>query len=267
MPPDHNRGIPALDDTRPSMREGCAQIPMALIVSIFLMFTGYLGKVVSPQYSGWNTVFGILLYVGITILMVWFVRLWVIPIVRKQQVVEEWNLLVREGRGHAAEVVQHTRDLITTSKAPDVTMERMRVAPGIIRGVLGETRPFLVIANNTSRNLRCYQMYLNAREYGDSLQVSWYVIHVPGKWEVVLGLLLFVPFVNFMILPVYFLVRLSRAREGGLLDLDFFDLQDLTAYVTNAHHCVLDAVDRLLLDLSQDPSKIERKSRGFLGVS
>jgi hypothetical protein len=52
-----------------------------------------------------------------------------------------------------------------------------------------------------------------------------------------------------------------------LSDLDLFDQQDLRTYSTNAHHCLLKAVDKLMLDLNQDPSKIERKSRGFLGIS
>ncbi|MCX5991190.1 MAG: hypothetical protein NTZ04_02495 [Chloroflexi bacterium] len=51
------------------------------------------------------------------------------------------------------------------------------------------------------------------------------------------------------------------------LDLNLLDQQDLRAYIINAHHCLLKAVDKLMLDLHQEPSKIERRSRGFLGIS
>ena len=98
-------------------------------------------------------------------------------------------------------------------------------------------------------------------------QVAWYVILWPNLLQMLLKFTMFLPLLNLAILPLYILTQLPKAGNAGLLDLDFFDLQDLKAYVTNAHHCVLDAVDKLLLELSQDPSKIERKSRGFLGIS
>jgi hypothetical protein len=53
----------------------------------------------------------------------------------------------------------------------------------------------------------------------------------------------------------------------GLDDLDLFNRQDLTAYVTCVHKCVQDAVDKLMLEMGQDPSKVDRRSRGFLGIS
>ena len=49
--------------------------------------------------------------------------------------------------------------------------------------------------------------------------------------------------------------------------MDVVKFEELTAYVTKVHHSVLRAVDSLMRNLGQDTSKIERKSRGFLGVS
>lgn len=50
------------------------------------------------------------------------------------------------------------------------------------------------------------------------------------------------------------------------MEVDIFDQQDLRAYVTVTHHCLLKAVESLMKDLGQDFSKIERKSKGFLEV-
>jgi len=50
-------------------------------------------------------------------------------------------------------------------------------------------------------------------------------------------------------------------------DLNLFDKQDLTAYITDVHHSLMEAVEKLMLELKQDPSKIDRKARGFLGIS
>jgi hypothetical protein len=52
-----------------------------------------------------------------------------------------------------------------------------------------------------------------------------------------------------------------------LSDLDLFNQQDLRAYATNAHRCMLRGVEELMLYLNQDPNKLEKKSSGFLAVS
>jgi len=41
----------------------------------------------------------------------------------------------------------------------------------------------------------------------------------------------------------------------------------LIAFATSVHHSLLKAIEKLFQRLNQDPSKINRKSRGFLGIS
>lgn len=101
-----------------------------------------------------------------------------------------------------------------------------------------------------SFRLKPYQIFINARDYGDNLDVSWFLTYRPLLWQAALSLL---PFVNMI--------------PKTLSDLDLFDQQDLRAYTTNAHHCLLKAVEKLMGGLNQDPSKMDRKSRGFLGIS
>jgi len=98
--------------------------------------------------------------------------------------------------------------------------------------------------------LKPYQLLLNARDYGNNLNVAWYLTY---RLSLIRALLTIIPFVSFI--------------PKTITDLDVFDLQDLTAYNTVCHHSVLSAVEKLMLSLNQDTSKIERKSRGFLGIS
>jgi hypothetical protein len=63
------------------------------------------------------------------------------------------------------------------------------------------------------------------------------------------------------------LIPFVKAASEALRELDLFDQQDLRAYATIVHRSVLKSVDKLMLDLKQDPSKMERRSRGFLGIS
>ena len=267
MQPDQDNGTSDSDEIGRTTQRSTRQYPKSLQIGLPLIFIGVMGWVAAPKGSFFGILFTFALDIGILILFVWLIRLFVMPIVRKEQIVEEWAVLIQGGQRHAREIIERSRGLIVTSRAPDVTMEEKEMAPGVIRGFLGNKRPFLVISNRSNGNLKTYEMYLNARNYGNNLQVAWYVIYRPGIAEVILRLSLLVPFLNLFVLPLYFVIRLSKARQAGILGLDIFDAQDLQAYVTNAHHCVLEAVDQLLLDLNRDPSKIERKSRGFLGIS
>lgn len=191
------------------------------------------------------------------------------PIVRKEEVIDSWSVLIENAHGKAEGIFGNTEGFVEQSKAPDVEVERKKIAPGIIRGLLGAKRDFLIVKEIGNPTLKPFQMFIGARDYGNNLDVSWYLTIRPTFWEKVLALWLSIPFLNWLALPFAWgrsASSMIKEKRGGL-DLDLFDEQDLRAYVTNAHHCLLKAVDKLMLELHQDPTKIERKSRGFLGIS
>jgi hypothetical protein len=221
------------------------QRPKLLLASLFLIIIGFLGGIiVNIEF------FRFLFYIGLFLFLIWgFQRL---PrFLKREQVLESWSILIKNAQGRAEAIFKDTQELIKESKAPDIEMKSQLVAPSVFKGIFGEKREFLIIRNHTNRNLKTYQMYINARDYGRNLDVSWYLVSKLGFLESLL---------------VKIFVR-RREAEVIVRKLDLFDQQDLTAYVTNAHHCLLEAVEKLMLNLGQDPSKIERKSRGFLGIS
>ncbi|VVB84958.1 Uncharacterised protein [uncultured archaeon] len=170
-------------------------------------------------------------------------------ILRKEQVLESWGMLIENGQGKYDKVFQDTENFIEESKAPSLETWKDQMAPGIIGSFFGEKRDFLVVKAQQSSMLKPYQIFVNARDYGNNLDVSWYLTYRPSILEALLSLF----------------------RLGGsalaLSELDLFELQDLTAYTTVCHHSTLKAVGKLMLALDQDPSKIDRKSKGFLGIS
>lgn len=166
------------------------------------------------------------------------------------QVTESWSALIEGGQGKSEQVLGETHDFIKASKAPNLAMEREQIAPGFAAGIMGRTREFLVISDNGNPKLEPYEMYLSCRDYGNNLDVNWYVTYTPSPWQAFLTLL---PF--------------GKEIQEAWRELDLFDQQDLRAYTTNAHRCLLKAVDALMLSMAQDPSKIDRRSRGFLGIS
>jgi hypothetical protein len=168
-------------------------------------------------------------------------------IVRKEEVLDSWGVLIENGRGRAEEIFREAERFIAESKVPGVEAERREMAPGIIKGLLGEKRDFLVVKN---KNLFRYQILIGARDYGSNLDVSWYLTYRLSFFDRLLSFF-----------------RLGREIIRSSADLDLFEQQDLIAFATNCHHCLLKAVEKLMQSLNQDPSKINRRSRGFLGIS
>ena len=191
------------------------------------------------------TAFGILL-IGAAIISAIFA----VQTLNQDQVIDSWSALIEGGQGSSEQVFGETHGFIEASQAPNLTMVNRQIAPGFTAGLMGRTREFLVISENGNPKLGPYEMLLSCRDYGDNLDVNWYVTFRPGVWPAILSLL---PF--------------GREIQESWRELDLFDQQDLRAYTTNAHRCMLKAVDALMLSLAQDPSKIERRSRGFLGIS
>lgn len=87
-------------------------------------------------------------------------------ILRKEHVEDDWPVLIENGQGKAEAIFEDTEQFLKESKAPDIRMKRLKVAPGIIRSILGSTRDFLVITERGNPRLKPYQLFLNARDRG-----------------------------------------------------------------------------------------------------
>lgn len=212
----------------------------------FLFILGFIFIMIGLSFWHWLwgfAVFGLLLMVAAVGGAFYF------GVIRAEEVMENWSILIEGGRGRGNEVLDSASKFLRDTEVQNISVERRMMAPGVIKGILGEEREFLVI-KATSLKLAPYQIFLNARDYGKNLHVSWYLTYRIGFLRAILSL---IP--GLSLIPRF------------LSDLDLFEQQDLTAYVTNVHRCTLKAVEKLMLELNQDPSKIDRKTRGFLGVS
>ena len=197
-------------------------------------------------------IFGkILIVIGIVMMVVaFFAGLSPDGVLRKDQVEDSWSMLIENAQGKSEEVFRNTETFIRNNKVPSLVMMKKSITAGLVKSLLGTAREFLVVADAGSFKLKPYQVFVNARDYGNNLDVSWYMTYRPSIWQAIISL---IPFV--------------KAASQALRDLDLFDQQDLRAYATVVHRSVHKSVEKLMLDLNQDPSKIERKSRGFLGIS
>lgn len=214
-------------------------------LGILVFFFGlFVRSFAGAAYGGNYILFGIIIVIAAVLLAM------SPDILRKDQVTEYWTALIEGANGKAADVLTSTWDFLKASEAPSLGVAKKKVATSLVGGVLGNEREFLVLTDKQKLSLRPYQIFINARDYGKSLDVSWYVTCRPTVFQAILSLL----------------VR-SYTADKEINDLNIFDQQDVRAYAMNAKICMRKGVERVMTELGQDASKIDWKSKGFLGIS
>jgi hypothetical protein len=176
-------------------------------------------------------------------------------ILRKEQTIDTWGALIDEacvddGHERADTMYREITQQLEQSEAPNLKVERKFVSPTFLRSIAGQQREFLVLTDTTNYHLEPYQIYISARPYGVNLSSEWFLTYKPKLWMAALSL---IPYVSLV--------------PRTLSDIDFFEQQDLRAYLANAHHCTIRAVQELMVYLHQDPEKLDKTSKGFFNVS
>ena len=165
-----------------------------------------------------------------------------------EKIIDRWSMIVENGQGKAEQVYKDTEANIKDSKAPGIEIDRVRIRPSWLKGLFGKERDYMMVTNE---GLKDYRMFIGARDYGDNLDLQWYLTCEPGFFKKTLSDVL-----------------TKGASEKALsFSLDLFQQQDLSAYSTVVHHCFLKAIEKMMVEAGQDISKIDRKSKGFLGIS
>lgn len=186
-------------------------------------------------------------------------------VVKNEEVIDSWSVLIRNANGKANKIFENTEDLLAKTEVPNVRIDKRKLSTSIIGSIFGAKRDFLIVTETGNRALRPYQMFIGSRDYGNNLDVCWYLTYRLSFKQKLSAFLRAIPLIGILLVPGG-AEYLERGRKE-VSKMDLFDEQDLRAYVTNAHHCLLEAVDKLMAELNQDTSQIDRKSRGFLGIS
>lgn len=158
------------------------------------------------------------------------------------KILDSWSVLIEKACGEREKIYSAMRKFIEESKVPEISIEPVIVTDQYkIR-----QEEYLMVSN---KKLKDFRMYVGARDYGLDLNVSWYLTCEPGFFKSLLSEII------------------EKSPYALSFTLNIFEQEELTAYVTKVHRCLLKAVESLMMNLGQDFSKVERKSRGFLGVS
>lgn len=161
----------------------------------------------------------------------------------KDAVLETWGTLVPNQAGRYEDAykmaVQHIQAVISGGRSgpwKTITVERKEVAGmGGLAGALSAKRDRLIARWEN------YKIYVCFRPYGTDLDASWNLTFEPGL--------------------------LTKLSGIDLSSLNAFQVEDLRAFTTLVHRGVTTAVDTVMQEAGLDSSKVNKTSKGFLGVS
>lgn len=172
---------------------------------------------------------------------------------KHENILESWSHLIEGAEERGEEIFREVVKEIERFEPENVELKRETVFPqesflspsSILPTFFkGERREYLTVLN---KHLKHYKIYVGTRKYGKQLLVSWYLVKeggLSGKLMEQLEKFKFMPYV-----------------------MNIFDHEELTAYATTVHHAILESVGDMMRKLNQDPSKMDRKSKGFLSIS
>jgi len=186
--------------------------------------------------------------------------------IREEEIIDRWSTLIEDANGRGKEIFRLTKENLDALAVPNIELAQKEISPSLMKKLKGKSRIFLVVRN---KYLEGYLMYIGAADYGKQLSVSWYLTLEPSGlarllsklpwWLQILFFPLFIP------LAIYNTFRKKKSVSPA--DMDLFDLEELTAYVSTVHHALMAATKQVSESVGFDFTKVDQKSKGFLNIS
>ena len=169
---------------------------------------------------------------------------------KNQNITERWFAAIGGANGESEKVLRAFMSRVEAAGIPGIVAEKKNISTGLgsavkslFRGGGGsQTRELIEIKNESMAG---WIIYAGARDYGKQLLVSWYLV------------------VDEKELP-----RLARAIGGAsMMELDLFQTEELSAFVTLVHEALKSAVNDSMKELNLDFTKVDTHTHGFLNIS
>ena len=158
-----------------------------------------------------------------------------------ESVISEWSTMILNAAGHEEKLLEGVVGRITFAEMPKVYFNYSEVETG---GIFAKMkRRFLICENEGFRDFR---FFIGAFPYGKHLNACYYLGCSPG------------------ILKGMFAESRTGSEKGFSMPTNILAQQELSAWQSVVHSCVLGAVDEVVGITDGDPAKIKRESRGFL---
>lgn len=178
----------------------------------------------------------------------------------KQKICDEWTVLIPDAADRVDIVFSRLRDLIFKRKLPNSHPDTVRtrdLRQTVLRG--GEKRRFLIVFPPSTHEVKLYRIYVGVRSYGQELQVCWYLMLEPGLFRRILARLL--SFAGAIFNPRVIIDPFWLWERRSL-----FGSQDLSAHASIIHDCAKTVVNETMVELGQDPAKVNTRTKGILDL-
>lgn len=163
---------------------------------------------------------------------------------KEETILNEWAMVLDHAAGNVEIVLDNIQKRLNESKIPGECDWQVREVKS--QGFFSRVRrEFLFVS---LKEFSDYHMYIGIRDYGAHLDCCRFLTVEPG----------------------FFKKWLSQKLTGDVEALsapkNILIHQDLRAWTTVVHHCVLDSIESLMTELGKDPRLLQRQSKGFLEI-
>ncbi len=163
---------------------------------------------------------------------------------KEETVLNEWSTLVDQAAEHRHRVLEDIQSRLQEAQIPgECTWALEEVQSSGWRSKV--RREFLIVQ---LQQFKDYRIYIAARDYGVHLDACRFLTVEPGFFKKKVA------------------ERLGGDKGALSAPRNILIEQDLKAWVTVVHHTVVDSIHTLVKSLGQDPSLIQRGSKGLLEI-
>jgi hypothetical protein len=171
--------------------------------------------------------------------------------IQKAEIVEKWFASIGNASGEGEHVVEDFMKRVRDSGVPSITVALADLNTGLagkisgfLKGVAAKAHEFVEIQN---KQMPGYVIYAGARDYGNLLIISWFLVADERK-------------VN------YLGRHLAKGLGGNLLRLSIFETEELSAFASVAHQAMKDATEEMMKGKHLDFTTVNTHTSGILNL-
>ena len=178
--------------------------------------------------------------------------------VSTDKVIDQWSAMIDKAKGRGDELLERVASLVKENNIPNVQLANRSLSID-----KAESHPFLVVSNDKFKG---YEMLIGAYDYGDRLNVMWYLIFdSPAHVELREA----ASHRRAVHDNISFNWRIKAGSEGYVAadKLSMLAKQELTNCVSIVHQILKDEVKEMMGGLNLDFSKVDTHTKGFTNLS
>ncbi len=151
------------------------------------------------------------------------------------EIANRWNTIIPEAAGRGEKLFAEIEKQVAAAGMPNVTVSRKEIETFKEGQRIKKLNPRAGLEIRPPEPFGLYEMIVGAHDYGKNLLVSRYLI--------------------------------THFVRASAPPFDVFEKEELAAYLSLAHHAILDAVEVIATEINQDFTKLNMKSEGIVDIS